>query len=151
MAFRRVMNQHFSFGWVIVTLAILAYFFIGVVLVEEAVLFVGGLLLVLVGWFLVYKLRYKNVGNRGLVARMYADLKAAVEEMKESVAEEKEPRRVARARKSQYLTQREERRTVRAEEAPSADENKYAEMIERRVREAKANRERSQGEDESEY
>ncbi len=43
------------------------------------------------------------------------------------------------------------RRAVRIEEAPSADEKKYAEMIERRVREAESNRERGQGTNETQY
>ncbi len=146
------MNQQFPAGWMIAILTLIAYFSIGLLLTGEVAQFVVVLLLVLVIWFLFCRIRYKSLGNLALIMKMYTDFTGAVEGVKERVAEDEAPRRAAAARRSQVLTDRERnrerRKTESSKEVPV--DNKYAEMIERRVREAKANQEQSEGPNETE-
>ncbi len=130
------MNKRFPVGWVIATLALIAYFSLGLLLTGEVAQFVGVLLLVLVIWFLFCRIRYKDLGNLELVMKMYADLKGAVERIKERVAEDEAPRRAASRRRHTFVN-RESRKADRPQETPTTDK-KYADMIERRVREARA-------------
>ena len=146
------MNQQFPAGWMIAILTLVAYFSLGLLLTGEVAQFVGVLLLVLVIWFLFCKIRYKDLGNLELVMRMYADFKGTVERIKERVAEDEAPRRAAATRRRQVLTDRqsnrERRKTESSKEVPV--DKKYTEMIERRVREAKAKQEQSEGPNETE-
>lgn len=89
--------------------------------------------------------KWESQGHK-IVTKMYADVEGTVEGIKENVVEDKEPRRVAAAKSQSFM---ERRKAGRTEEAPSADK-RYAEMIERRVREAKANRERGEVTNETE-
>ena len=143
------MNKTFPTGWAIATLALIAYFSIGILLTGEVSLLVGVLLFVLVVWFLIYKLVYKNLGNLELVTRMYTDFTGTLERIKERVAEDEARRRAAADRERQVLMQRESRRADRPKESSTADK-KYTEMIERRVRESRANQEQSEGSNEME-
>ena len=146
------MNQRSLAGWVIAILTLIAYFSIGLLLTGEVALFVVVLFLVLVIWFLFCKIRYKSLGNLELLMRMYADFKGTVERIKERVSEDEARREAAADRRSRVLTDRERnrerRKTESSKEVPV--DKKYTEMIERRVREAKANQEQSEGSNEME-
>ncbi len=146
------MNKQFPAGWVIAILTLIAYFSLGILLTGEVALFVGVLLLVLVIWILFCKIRYKDLGNLELVMRMYADFKGTVERIKERVAEDEARRKAAADRRRRVLTDRERnrerRRTESSKEVPV--DKKYTEMIERRVRESRANQEQSEGSNETE-
>ena len=131
------MNKQLPTGWSITLLALLFYLFLGVVLTGEAYTSAGVPVLVLIVWFLIYKLRHKSIGNIELVTMMYGDLKGAVERLIERAAEAESLKRAAASRRKQVLTERENKRADRPIEGDTADK-KYAEIIERRVREAKA-------------
>ena len=135
------MNKTFPAGWAIATLALIAYFFIAVLLTGEVSLSVTVLLLVLVIGFLTYKLKYRRLRNLELIMRMYTDFTGTLERIKERVAEDEARRRAAADRERQVLMQRESRRADRPKESSTADK-KYTEMIERRVRESRANQDR---------
>jgi hypothetical protein len=146
------MNKTFPAGWVIAALALIAYFSIGILLTGEVSLLVGVLLFVLVVSFLIYKLVHKNLGNLELVTRMYTDFTGAVERLIERVAEDEARRRAAADRRSQVLTDRErnrKRRKIESSKEVPVDK-KYTEMIERRVRESRANQEQNEGTNETE-
>ncbi len=134
------MNKQVLNGWVIAILALVAYFSIAILLTGEVALTAGVLFFVLLIWFLIYKLRYKNLGTLELVMRMYGDLKGAVERIKERVAEDEAPRRRSATRRRQGSTEQESRRAGTPKEAPI--DRTYADRIERRIREARANQDR---------
>src|ERR671916_1317148 len=125
------MNKTFPAGWVIATLALIAYFFVAVLLTGEVSLAITVLLLVLVIWFLTYKLKFRRLRNLELIMRMYADFTGTLERIKERVAEDEARREAAADRRSQVLTDRERRKTESSKEVPV--DKKYTEMIERRV------------------
>jgi hypothetical protein len=135
------MNKTFPAGWAIATLALIAYFLIAVLLTGEVSLSVTVLLLVLVIGFLTYKLKFRRLRNLELIMRMYTDFTGTLERIKERVAEDEARRRAAADRERQVLMQRENRRADRSKESSTADK-KYTEMIERRVRESRANQDR---------
>jgi hypothetical protein len=135
------MNKTFPAGWAIATLALIAYFFIAVLLTGEVSLSVTVLLLVLVIGFLTYKLKFRRLRNLELIMRMYTDFTGTLERIKERVAEDEARRRAAADLERQVLMQRESRRADRPKESSTADK-KYTEMIERRVRESRANQDR---------
>ena len=130
------MNKQLPTGWSITLLTLLSYFFLGLLLTGEAYTSAGVPVLVLIVWFLIYKLRHKSIGNIELVTMMYGDLKGAVERLIERAAEAESLKRAAASRRKQVLTERENKRADRPIEGDTADK-KYAEIIERRVREAK--------------
>jgi hypothetical protein len=138
------MNKQLTTGWSITLLALLSYFFLGLLLTGEAYTSAGVPVLVLIVWFLIYKLRHKSIGNIELVTMMYGDLKGAVERLIEKAAEGESLRRAAASRRKQVLTERENKRADRPIEGDTADK-KYAEIIERRVREAKAKQDQGEG------
>ena len=146
------MNKTFPAGWAIATLALIAYFFIAILLTGEVSLSVTGLLLVLVIGFLTYKLKFRRLRNLELIMRMYTDFTGAVERLIERVAEDEARREAAADRRSQVLTDRERnrerRKTESSKEVPV--DKKYTEMIERRVRESRANQDKREGTDETE-
>ncbi len=75
--------------------------------------------------------------------RMYGDLKGAVERIKERVAEDEAPRRAAVSRRRQVLMNSESRRADTPKVVPV--DRTYVDIIERRVREARARQEQSEG------
>ena len=143
------MNKTFPAGWAIATLALIAYFFIAVLLTGEVSLSVTVLLLVLVIGFLTYKLKFRRLRNLELIMRMYTDFTGTLERIKERVAEDEARRRAAADRERQVLMQRESRRADRPKESSTADK-KYTEMIESRVRESRANQDKREGTNETE-
>ena len=143
------MNKTIPAGWAIATLALIAYFFIAVLLTGEVSLSVTVLLLVLVIGFLTYKLKFRRLRNLELIMRMYTDFTGTLERIKERVAEDEARRRAAADRERQVLMQRESRRADRPKESSTADK-KYTEMIERRVRESRANQDKREGTNETE-
>jgi hypothetical protein len=143
------MNKTFPAGWVIATLALIAYFFVAVLLTGEVSLAITVLLLVLVIWFLTYKLKFRRLRNLELIMRMYTDFTGTLERIRERVAEDEARRRAAVDRERQILMQRESRRADRPKESSTADK-KYTEMIERRVRESRANQDKREGTNEAE-
>lgn len=138
------MNKQLPTGWSITLLTLLSYFFLGLLLTGEAYTSAGVPVLVLIVWFLIYKLRHKSIGNIELVTMMYGDLKGAVERLIERAAEAESLKRAAASRRKQVLTERENKRADRPIEGDTADK-KYAEIIERRVREAKAKQDQGEG------
>ena len=142
------MNKTFPAGWTIATLALMAYFFMAILLTGKVALSVTVLLLVLVIWFLTYKLKFRRLRNLELIMRMYTDFTGTLERIKERVAEDEARREAAADRRSQVLTDRESRKTESSKEVPV--DKKYTEMIERRVRESRANQEQSEGSNEME-
>jgi hypothetical protein len=142
------MNKTFPAGWTIATLALMAYFFMAILLTGKVALSVTVLLLVLVIWFLTYKLKFRRLRNLELIMKMYTDFTGTLERIKERVAEDEARREAAADRRSQVLTDRERRKTESSKEVPV--DKKYTEMIERRVREARANQEQSEGSNEME-
>ena len=142
------MNKTFPTGWAIATLALMAYFFMAILLTGKVALSVTVLLLVLVIWFLTYKLKFRRLRNLELIMRMYTDFTGTLERIKERVAEDEARREAAADRRSQVLTDRERRKTESSKEVPV--DKKYTEMIERRVRESRANQEQSEGSNEME-
>jgi hypothetical protein len=142
------MNKTFPAGWAIATLALMAYFFMAILLTGKVALSVTVLLLVLVIWFLTYKLKFRRLRNLELIMRMYTDFTGTLERIKERVAEDEARREAAADRRSQVLTDRERRKTESSKEVPV--DKKYTEMIERRVRESRANQEQSEGSNEME-
>jgi hypothetical protein len=80
--------------------------------------------------------------------KMHTDFTGAVERLIERVAEDEAGRKAAADRRSQVLTDRERRKTESSKEVPV--DKKYTEMIERRVRESRANQEQSEGSNEME-
>ncbi len=137
------MNRRFPAGWSVAILALLAYFFIAILLTGEVALPVGVLLFVLLIWFLIYKLGYKNLGSLEVVLKMYADLKDALERIKERVAEQEAPRRAAEDRRRQVSTEREIRRAATPKEVPV--DRTFADLIERRIGESRARQDRIEG------
>jgi hypothetical protein len=142
------MNKTFPAGWAIATLALMAYFFMAILLTGKVALSVTVLLLVLVIWFLTYKLKFRRLKNLELIMRMYTDFTGTLERIKERVAEDEARREAAADRRSQVLTDRERRKTESSKEVPV--DKRYTEMIERRVRESRANQEQSEGSNEME-
>jgi len=78
---------------------------------------------------------------------MYADLKGTVERIEERVAEDEAPRRAAERRR-RVVMDRERRKADRPKEVPV--DRKYTDIIECRVREAKAKQEQSEHTNETE-
>ncbi len=143
------MNKQSLARWGIFASALLTYFFLAILLTGEAYTSVGVLLLILVIWFLIYKLRYKSLGNLELAMKIYADFTGALERIKERVAVDEARRRAEESRRIEVLMERERRKADRLKEASAADKE-YAEIIERRVREAKANQDRTEDPNEME-
>lgn len=142
------MNKTFPAGWAIAILVLMAYFFMAFLLTGKVALSVTVLLLVLVIWFLTYKLKFRRLRNLELIMRMYTDFTGTLERVKERVAEDEARREAAADRRSQVLTDRERRKTESSKEVPV--DKKYTEMIERRVRESKANQDERESTNEME-
>ena len=89
------------------------------------------LLFVLLIWFLIYKLRYKNLGNLEGVMTIYYDFAGAVDRVKERLAEGQTPRRAVADRRRQVLMNRESRKTDTPKEFPV--NRIYSNLIECRI------------------
>jgi hypothetical protein len=134
------MDKRFTIGWVFVVSVLGAYFLLGISSTGGVISPASVLVLVLVLWFSVYKLRHKGLGNRELVTKMRADLEGTLEGIKEKMAQQ-EARRLAtleheeqtRLDQERRRAERERRRTSGPTRDPAVSE--YAEMIESRVRE----------------
>jgi hypothetical protein len=100
------MDKRFTIGWVFVVSVLGAYFLLGILSTGGVIPPASVLVLVLVLWLSVYKLRHKDLGNRGLVTKMRADLEGTLEGIKEKMAQQ-EARRLA---------------TLEREEQPSSSE-----------------------------
>ena len=103
----RRFTARFVAGWLILTLALLAYFSIASLLTGEVYTSVGVLFFILLIWFLIYKLRHESLRNVGFIKRMYADSTGAVERLKERLAEDEASRRAAADRRRQVLINQE--------------------------------------------
>lgn len=142
------MDKRFTIGWVFVVSVLGAYLLLGILSTGGVIPPASVLVLVLVLWFLVYKLRNKGLGNRGLVTKMRADLEGTLEGIKEEIAQQ-EARRLAtleheeqaRLERERRRAERERRRTSDPTRVPAVSE--YAELIESRVRERERSRQES--------
>jgi hypothetical protein len=117
-----------------------AYFLLGILSTGGVIPPASVLVLVLVLWFSVYKLRHKGLGNRGLVTKMRADLEGTLEGTKEKLAQQEARRLATLEHEEQVRLERERRRAERERRrasGPTRDPavGKYAELIESRVRE----------------
>ena len=134
------MDKRFTIGWVFVVSVLGAYFLLGISSTRGVISPASVLVLVLVLWFSVYKLRHKGLGNRELVTKMRADLEGTLEGMKEKLAQQ-EARRLATLEHEEQTRLDQERRRAERERrrasGPTRDPavSEYAEMIESRVRE----------------
>src|SRR3954468_4133476 len=137
------MGKQFPAARGLVVLILTTYLFTAIFSTGQVAAPAGGLILVLVLWFLVYRFRYKDLGNQELVTKMYTDLAGTLEGMKERIAQEEAQKRLAEEREKQARWERERRRASMPIRDPSA--SKYAEMIENRVREGERIRGGSKG------
>ena len=140
------MDKRFTIGWVFVVPVLGAYFLLGSLSTGGVTPPASVLILILVLWLSVYKLRHKGLGNRELVTKMRTDLEGILEGIKEKMAQHEARRLAVLEQEEQARLERERRRAEgerRRASGPSRDPavGKYASMIESRVRE----RERSGG------
>lgn len=140
------MDKRFAIGWVFMVSVLGAYFLLGILSTGGVAPPTSVLVLVLVLWFSVYKLRHNGLDNRGLVTKMRADLEGTFEGIREKMAQQEAHRLATLEQEEQARLERERRRAEgerRRASGPARDPavGKYASMIESRVRE----RERSGG------
>ena len=117
-----------------------AYFLLGILSTGGVIPPASVLVLVLVLWLSIYKIQYKDLGNRGLATKMRADLEGALEGIKEKMAQQEARRLATLEREEQAQFERERRRAEgerRKASSPTMDPavGKYASMIESRIRE----------------
>jgi hypothetical protein len=134
------MDKRFAIGWVFVASVLGAYVLLGILSTGGVTLPASVLVLVLVLWFSVYKLRHKGLGNRGLVTKMRADLEGTLEGIKEKMAQQEARRLATLEHEDKARLERERRRAEgerRRASSPTRDPavGKYASIIESRVRE----------------
>jgi predicted Holliday junction resolvase-like endonuclease len=127
------MDKRFPAVRALVVSVLAAYFLIGTLSTGGVVGPIGVLFVVLVLWFSVYRFRYKDPGNRELLAKMRADLERTLESIEERLAREEAQRRAAEEHEERVHTERELRRANRLVRDPTV--GKYAGIIESRVRE----------------
>ena len=144
------MDKQFTIGWVFVVSVLGAYFLLGILSTGGVTPPASVLVLVLVVWFSVYKLRNKGLGNRELVTKMRADLEGALEGIKERFAQQEASRLATLEHEEQTRLERERRRAEgerRRASSPTRDPavSEYAEMIESRVREREHSGRESEG------
>src|SRR4028119_1936385 len=144
------MDKRSTIGWVFVVSVLGAYFLLGILSTGGVIPPASVLVLVLVLWLSIYKLRYKDLGNRGLVTKMRADLEGTLEGIKEKMAQQEARRLATLEREEQAQFERERRRAEgerRKASTPTRDPAvaKYAEMIESRVREHERSGRESEG------
>lgn len=144
------MDKRLTIGWVFVVSVLGAYFLLGILSTGGVALPASVLVLVLVVWFSVYKLRHKGLGNRGLVTKMHADLEGTLEGIKEKMAQQEARRLATLEHEEQARLERERRRAEgerRRASSPTKDPavSEYAEIIESRVREREQSGRESEG------
>jgi hypothetical protein len=137
------MDKRFPAVRTLVVSVLAAYFLIGTLSTGGVAAPIGVLVLVLVLWFSVYRVRYKGFGSRGLVAKMRADLERTLEGIEERLAREEAQRRAAKEHEERAHAERELRRANRPAKDPTV--GKYAGIIESRVRESEQVRRESEG------
>ncbi len=144
------MDKRFTIGWVFVVSVLGAYFLLGISSTGGVISPASVLVLVLVLWFSVYKLRHKGLGNRELVTKMRADLEGTLKGIKEKMAQQ-EARRLATLEREEQARLEQGRRRAEGERrrasTPTRDPavGKYADMIESRVRERERSGRGSEG------
>jgi hypothetical protein len=134
------MYKRFTIGWAFVVSFLAVYFLLGTLSTGGVAPPASVLVLVLILWFSVYKLRHKGLGNRGLITKMRADLEGTLEGIKERMAQQEARRLATLEHEEQARLERERRRAEgerRRASSPTRDPDasKYASMIESRVRE----------------
>jgi len=134
------MDKQFTVGWVFVTSVLGAYFLLGILSSGGVIPPLSVLVLVLVLWFSVYKLRHKGLDNRDLVRKMRTDLEGKFEGISERMAQQEARRLAALEKEKQARLERERRRAEgerRRASSPTKDPavGMYADMIESRLRE----------------
>lgn len=134
------MDKRFTIEWKFVVSVLGAYFLLGILSTGGVIPPASVLVLVLVLWFSVYKLRHKDFDNRGLVTKMRADLEGTLEGIKEKMAQQEARRLATLEHEEQARLERERRRAERERRrasGPTRDPtvSEYAELIESRVRE----------------
>ena len=143
------MDKRFTRGRVFLVSVLAAYFLLGIVSIGGVVSPASVLVLVLVLWFSVYKLRHKGLGNRGLVKKMRADLEETLEGIKEKLAQQDARRLATLEHEEQARLDQERRRAERERRRASSTTratvgvSKYADIIESRVRERERTRRES--------
>ena len=144
------MDKQFTIGWIFVVSVLGAYLLLGTLSTGGVTPPASVLVLVLVLWFSVYKLRHKGLGNRELVTKMRADLEGTLERIKEKLAQQ-EARRLATLEHEEQTRLEQERRRAEGERrratTPTRDPavGEYADMIESRVRERERSGRGSEG------
>ena len=134
------MDKRFTIRWVFVASVLGPYVLLGILSTGEVIPPASVLVLVLVVWFSVYKLRHRGLGNREIVTKMRADLEGTLERIKERMAQQ-EARRLATLDHEKQARLEQERRRAEGERRKASSStrdpavSKYAEMIESRVRE----------------
>ena len=144
------MDKQFTIGWIFVISVLGAYFLLGILSTGGVTPPASVLVLVLVLWFSVYKLRHMGFGNRRLIAKMRADLEGAFEGIKEKIAQQESLRLEALEHEEQVRLERDRRRAEgerRRASGPARDPavGKYASIIESRVRERERSGRGSEG------
>jgi hypothetical protein len=144
------MDKRFTIGWVFVVSVLGTYFLLGILSTGGVAPPASVLVLVLVVWFSVYKLRHRGLGNRELVTKMRADLEGTLEGIKERMAQQEARRLATLEHEEQARLERERRRAEgerRRASGPTRDPavSEYAEMIESRVREREQSGRESEG------
>jgi predicted Holliday junction resolvase-like endonuclease len=139
------MYKRFTIGWAFVVSFLAVYFLLGTLSTGGVAPPASVLVLVLILWFSVYKLRHKGLDNRGLITKMRADLEGTLKGIKEKMAQQEARRLAMLEREEQAQLERERRRAEgerRKASSPTREPavSKYASMIESRIRE----RERSE-------
>lgn len=134
------MDNRFTVGRVFVISVLAAYFLLGTIATGGVAPPASVLVLVLVLWFSLYKLRHKGFGNRELVTKMRADVEGTLEGIKEKMAQQEARRLAALEQDEQARLERERRRAERERRrtsGPTRDPavSEYAKLIESRVRE----------------
>ncbi len=145
------MDGRFSTGWVLAFSVLATYLLLAGLLTEGAALPVGVLLLVLVLWFSVYKLRHKGLGTRELIVKMYFDLTRTLQGIKERIGQEETRRRATAEQEERTRAERERRRVEgkrRRANRPTTEptvSSEYAHMIENRVKQGGRTRQSPEG------
>jgi ABC-type transport system involved in cytochrome bd biosynthesis fused ATPase/permease subunit len=144
------MSKRLTIGRVFVVSVLVVYFLLGILSTGGVALPTSVLVLVLVLWFSVYKLRHKGLGNRGLTMKMRADLEGTLEGIKERMAQQEAHRLATLEQEEQARLERERRRAERERRrasSPTRDpaDSEYAEIIESRVRERERSGRESEG------
>lgn len=144
------MSKRFSAARVLIVSGLAAYLLLGSLSTGGVAPPIGVLLLVLVLWFSVYRLRHKGLSNRELVTKMRADLKETLEGIEERLGREEAQRRAAEEHERRVRVEREKRRAEGERKKASITArdpavSRYAEMIESRVREGERTIQGSEG------